>query len=199
MKTRYKITIIILLIVGIPFSSIMTIDYVYANTDTPQFAAVSKVFCPYFPIPDDFVANQIFFAVYHTDPIIQLDMIRYGFYSVCYKETEDPLPDLGPEYDLLNSKGCPQFCPKESMPESQFEKIKSDIEKTQYDICDIRLEDNKIIIDLHKFFKDSESEKKIISQIPEFLHYEIVYHEGYSDYFINTETAHGCEKLENEN
>ena len=84
-------------------------DDVYANTGTPQFAAVSKVFCPYFPIPDDFVANQIFFAVYSTNPIIQLDMIHYSFYSVCYKETEDPPTDSDPEYthqtlkDVLNS------------------------------------------------------------------------------------------------
>jgi hypothetical protein len=115
MKTRYKITIIILLIIGMPISSIMTIDYVYAHTDTPQFTAVSKVFCPYFPIPDGFVANQIFFAVYHTNPIIQLEMIHYNFYSVCYKETESPPLDLAPEYDPLNSKGCPQFCPKDNV------------------------------------------------------------------------------------
>ena len=86
----------------------------YANTDTPQFIAVSKVFCPYFPIPDNFVANQIFFAVYSTNPAIQLEMIHYNFYSVCYNETEDPPIDLGPEHDPLNSKGCPQFCPKDT-------------------------------------------------------------------------------------
>ncbi|AJM93097.1 hypothetical protein [Nitrosopumilus piranensis] len=200
MNTRYKITIIILLIIGIPVSSIITIDYVYANTDTPQFAVISKVFCPYFPIPDDFVANQIFFAVYYTDPIKQLDMIHYNFYSVCYKETEDPPIDLDPEYDPSNSKGCPQFCPKEPtlLSELQFEEIKFNIEKTQYDICDVRLQDNKIILDLHKFFEGSDPEKKIISQIPSSVNYEIVYHEGYSDYFIGTETAHGCEGL-NEN
>jgi hypothetical protein len=115
MKTRYKITIVILLVIGIFGSSIMTIDYVYANTDIPQFTAVSKVFCPYFPIPEDFVANQIFFAVYHTNPIKQLEMIHYNFYSVCYKETESPPLDLAPEYDPLNSKGCPQFCPKDNV------------------------------------------------------------------------------------
>jgi len=123
MKTRYKITIIILLIIGIPISPIMVIDYVYANTNTPQFAAVSTVFCPYFPIPDDFVANQIFFAVYSTNPIIQLERIHYSFYSVCYKETEDPPLDLGPEYDPLNSKGCPQFCPKKDRNQLDLQKI----------------------------------------------------------------------------
>ena len=197
MKTRYKITIIILLIIGIPASSIMTIDYVYANTHTPQFAAVSKVFCPYFPIPDDFVANQIFFAVYSTNPTIQLEMIHYSFYSICYEEMEDPPPDVGPEYDPLNSKGCPQFCPKEPiLLESQFEEIKSNIEKTQYDICDIRLEDNKIIVDLHKFFKESEPEKMIISKIPSNVDYEIIYHEGYSDYFIGSDTTNTCDYVE---
>ena len=94
----------------------MTIDYVYANTNTPQFVTVSKALCPYFPIPDDFVANQIFFAVYYTDPIKQLEMIHYNFYSVCYKEeTEDPPIDLGSESDPSNSKGCPQFCPKDNV------------------------------------------------------------------------------------
>lgn len=123
MKTRYKITIVILLIIGIPVSSIMTIDYVYANTNTTQFIAVSKAICPYFPIPDNFVANQIFFAVYHTDPIKQLDMIHYNFYSVCYKETEDPAPDLGLEYDPSNSKGCPQFCPKDKMGNENYDTL----------------------------------------------------------------------------
>lgn len=40
-------------------------------------------------------------------------MIRHNFYSVCYKETEDSPIDLDPENDPLDSKGCPQFCPKE--------------------------------------------------------------------------------------
>ena len=93
--------------------------------------------------------------------------------------------------------------PYSSEPEPQslqarFETIKEKIEKTGYDICDIRLDENKIIIDLHKFFEGTEQEQKIISKIPSTTNYEIVYHEGYSDYFIGTETAHGCEKLENE-
>jgi hypothetical protein len=50
---------------------------------------------------------------------------------------------------------------------------------------------------LHKFFKDSDPEKNIISNIPSSVNYEIVYHEGYSDYFINTITAHTCDYLEN--
>lgn len=83
-----------------------------------------------------------------------------------------------------------------NISESQFEEIKSDIEKTEYDICDIRLEDNKIIIDLHKFFKGSEPENKIISKIPSNVDYEIFYYDGYSDYFINTITAHTCDYLE---
>jgi len=65
----------------------MIIDHVYANTDTPQFTAVAKVFCPYFSISAGFVDGQLFFAVYHKDPIKQLDMIHYDFQSVCYKET----------------------------------------------------------------------------------------------------------------
>ncbi len=40
-------------------------------------------------------------------------MIRHNFYSVCYKETEDSPIHLDPENDPLDSKGCPQFCPKE--------------------------------------------------------------------------------------
>ncbi len=196
MKIRYKITIVILSLIGIPVSSIITIDYVYASTHTPQFAAASQIFCPYFPIPDDFVANQIFFAIYSTNPIIQLEMIHYSFYSICYKETEDPLLELGPEHDPLNSKGCPQFCPKEStIFESQFEEIKSNIEKTEYGICDIRLEENKIILDLHKFFEGSDPEKQIISQIPSSVDYEIVYYDGYSDYFIGPDTFHTCDEI----
>lgn len=82
---------------------------------------------------------------------------------------------------------------------TQFEEIKNDIESTGYDICDIRIENDKIIIDLHKFFKDSEPKKKIISKIPSNVNYEIIYHEGYSDYSINTMTSHECEGLENAN
>lgn len=85
----------------------------------------------------------------------------------------------------------------ESITESRFEEIKEDIEKTEYDICNIRLKDNKIIIDLHKFFEGSEPETKIISKIPSTVDYEIVYHDGYSDYFINTLTAHSCDELVN--
>ena len=133
MKTRYKITIIILLIIGITLFSIIIIDYVYANTNTPQFKAMAKVFCPYFSIPEDFVANQIFFAVYSVNPIIQLGMIHYNFYSICYEETEDTLMDLGPEYDPLNSKGCPQFCPKKDRRQLDLQKILVDCkEKKKY-------------------------------------------------------------------
>ena len=82
--------------------------------------------------------------------------------------------------------------------EAQFVDIKDSIEKIGYDVCDIRLEDDIVVIDLHKFFEGSDPEKKIISQIPSSVNYKIVYHEGYSDYFIGTETAHGCEGL-NEN
>ncbi len=91
MKTRYKITIIILLVLGIMVSSIMMIDYVYANSNTSQFTAIAKVFCPYFSISEDFVDGQPFLAIYYSDPIKQLDMIHYDFQSVCYKETEDVL------------------------------------------------------------------------------------------------------------
>jgi hypothetical protein len=84
-----------------------------------------------------------------------------------------------------------------NISESQFEEIKSNIEKTEYDVCDIRLEDNKIVIDLHKFFEGSEPENKIISKIPSNVDYEIFYYDGYSDYFINTITAHTCDYLEN--
>ncbi|MCE2506707.1 MAG: hypothetical protein J4F36_09650 [Nitrosopumilaceae archaeon] len=79
--------------------------------------------------------------------------------------------------------------------EAQFVDIKDSIEKTGYDICDIRLEGDIVVIDLHKFFEGSDPEKKILSQIPSYVNYEIVYHEGYSDYFIGTETAHGCDYL----
>ncbi|MGY5148399.1 MAG: hypothetical protein ACW9W4_10415 [Candidatus Nitrosopumilus sp. bin_7KS] len=84
------------------------------------------------------------------------------------------------------------------LTQSLFEDIKSNILGLGYSICDIQLNDDKITIDLHKFFKDSEPEKKIISQIP-YVKYEIVYHEGYSDYFINTITSHECKGLANEN
>lgn len=77
--------------------------------------------------------------------------------------------------------------------EAQFDGIKNNIEKTGYDICEIRLEKNKIIIDLNQIFEDSEPEKKIKSKIPSYFDYEIVYHEGYTDYFINTITAHECD------
>ncbi|MGY5148048.1 MAG: hypothetical protein ACW9W4_08625 [Candidatus Nitrosopumilus sp. bin_7KS] len=83
------------------------------------------------------------------------------------------------------------------LTQSLFQDIKSNILGLGYSICEIQLDDDKITIDLHKFFKDSEPEKKIISQIPS-VEYEIVYHEGYSDYFINTITSHQCEGLANE-
>jgi len=76
---------------------------------------------------------------------------------------------------------------------AQFDVIKNDIEKTGYDICEIRLDENKIIIDLNQIFEGSEPEKRIISKIPTYFDYEIVYHEGYSDYFINTITGHECD------
>ena len=90
--------------------------------------------------------------------------------------------------------------PYSSEPEPQslqarFETIKESIEKTGYDICDIRLDENKIVIDLHKFFEGTEQEQKIISKIPSTTNYKIVYHEGYSDYFINTMTSHKCREL----
>jgi len=75
-------------IIGIDVFSIMMIDHVYANSHTLQFAVIAKVFCPYFPISEDFVDGQVFLAIYYTDPITQLDMIHYDFQSVCYKETE---------------------------------------------------------------------------------------------------------------
>ncbi|MGH1569264.1 MAG: hypothetical protein ACRBBZ_08860 [Nitrosopumilus sp.] len=125
-------------------------------------------------------------------------MIHHNFYSVCYKETEASPIDLDPENDPLNSKGCPQFCPKEPtlLLESKSEEIKSHMEKTQYDICNVQLEDNKIIIDLHKFFEGSDPEKQIISQIPTPVDCEIVCPNGYSDYFIGLDTSHTCDKTQ---
>lgn len=77
------------------------IDYVYANTH--DFESTMKVFCPYFPISDDFVENQVFFAVYHKDPIKQLDMIHYRFESVCHKQS------LISEYSMTFSAGNMTF------------------------------------------------------------------------------------------
>lgn len=84
-----------------------------------------------------------------------------------------------------------------SLLETQFEEIKYDIEQTGYDICNIKLEENKIIIDLNWIFKDSPEEKEIISKIPSFVNYQIVYYDGYTDYFIGEDTANTCETLKN--
>ncbi|WP_016939759.1 hypothetical protein [Candidatus Nitrosopumilus sediminis] len=79
---------------------------------------------------------------------------------------------------------------------TQFEEIKSNIEETQYNICDIQLEENKIILHLNWVFKGSPQEEKIISKIPPNMDYQTIYHQGYSDYFINAITAQQCDSLE---
>lgn len=83
-----------------------------------------------------------------------------------------------------------------SLLETQFNEIKHQIQQTGYSICNIKLEENKIIIDLNWIFEGSDAEKKIISKIPPSINYEIIYHEGYTDYFINTITGHECDSLE---
>ena len=109
--------------------------------------------------------------------------------------------DFGFCWELFVNGHLPYSSEPELEPRSlqaRFETIKESMMKTGYDICDIRLDENKIVVDLHKFFEGTEQEQKIISKIPSTTNYEIVYHEGSSDYFIGTETAHRCEKLENE-
>jgi hypothetical protein len=86
-----------------------------------------------------------------------------------------------------------------SLLETKFQEIKYDIEQTGYGICDIKLEESKIIIDLNWIFNDSSAEKEIISKIPFDVDYEIIYHNGYTDYFINEITSNTCDQLENEN
>lgn len=115
MKNRYKITIVVLLLVAFLLLPISMIDYVYAYTD--NFEPIIKVFCPVWTISDDFVEDQIFFAVYVSDPIDQLNRIKYSIDSICHIEDPNHVShhvDL--EYDYANSKGCPQFCPKEIIP-----------------------------------------------------------------------------------
>ncbi len=82
---------------------------------------------------------------------------------------------------------------KEQQLETQFADIRNNIEDIGYDVCNIRLEENTIIIDLNWIFEGTEKEKKIISKIPSDADYKIIYHEGYTDYFINTETGHECD------
>ena len=84
-----------------------------------------------------------------------------------------------------------------SLLETKFQEIKYDIEQTGYGICDIKLEESKIIIDLNWIFNDSSAEKEIISKIPSFVDYQIVYYDGYTDYFIGEDTANTCEILKN--
>lgn len=109
MKSRYKILIIALIISLIYFLPIITIDYIYANTN--DFNPIIEIMCPFIVIPDDFEPYLVFFLVILKDPIKQLDMIEYSIMSVCY-EIEHPYISVIEE-DTLNSKGCPQFCPKE--------------------------------------------------------------------------------------
>ena len=104
--------------------------------------------------------------------------------------------DFGFCWELLVNGHLPYSSePEPQSLQARFETIKESIEKTGYDICDIRLDENKVIVDLHKFFEGTEQEQKIISKIPSTTNYEIVYHEGYSDYFINTKTTHKCGEL----
>ena len=78
---------------------------------------------------------------------------------------------------------------------TQFDEIKFNIEKIEYDICDIQFKENKIFIDLNWIFEGTPQERKIISKIPYWIDYEIIYHEGYSDYFISPITANTCDYL----
>ena len=142
---------------------------------------------------------------------------RDGLVQVFKKSDRSPAcvtPDTAKKLVERNWNACMDRTPYEegnlcvrSMPgidfdyaelsRSEFEKIRQDIESMEYDICNIRLKEDKIILDLHQIFEGTEHEKRITSKIPSAVDYEIVYHEGYTDYFINTMTAHECGPLEN--
>ena len=86
MKTSYKISIIIGIIIAIIFFSISMIDYVYGHTR--DFESIIRLMCPLVPIPDDFEANKIFFLVYYTNPGKQLEMIWYDIQNTCWTQSE---------------------------------------------------------------------------------------------------------------
>jgi len=111
MKTRYKILLIIGIIFAIYVTSIITIDFIYANQN--KFTPIFEMMCSFITIPDDFEANQIFFANYQSDPIEQLGMIEYGILDTCAKIKDPSLIWENRLYeDKVNNLGCPQFCPK---------------------------------------------------------------------------------------
>ena len=88
------------------------------------------------------------------------------------------------------------FYPESSLSEdeTEFLQIKNNMENVGYDICDIQLKEGKIFIHLMWIFEGSDAEKKIVSKIPSDVDYEIIYHEGYSDYFINLESKYDCQE-----
>jgi|CXWL01.1.fsa_nt_gi hypothetical protein len=117
--------------------------------------------------------------IYFVAPIID----KEGFYTL-FVEFENEITQKN-------------FWVKPLLQEIQFKEIKYNIEQTHYHVCNIKLEKNKIIIDLNWIFKNSPEEKEIISKIPSFVDYQIVYYDGYTDYFIGEDTANTCETLKN--
>jgi len=184
MKTRYKIMVIAVcayfgVFLGPVITSNVYCDFIAQEMCTSRITGVNLPPFNMIPLsmPSD---NECFFE--NIEGVMEPCYIEIGYFEWPF---HPPLP--------IQELQCDEICLDDY--EAPFEEIKNNIEKTGYGICDVRLEENKIILDLHKFFKDSDPEKKIISQIPSSIDYEIVYHEGYSDYFINTDTWHECDRI----
>lgn len=80
-----------------------------------KFPKVVEMLCTYFPIPDEFEETINFLGP--SDPKGQLDAIWLDIEATCYYWKNGHPSDIL-EYDEVNSKGCPQFCPKETTIQS---------------------------------------------------------------------------------
>lgn len=123
-------------------------------------------------------------------PVCGINDVTYG--NLCFMEKSG--------VELKHDGECENVpFPEYQLDETEFLQIKNNMENVGYHICDIQLEENKILIVLNWIFEDSEPEKMILSQIPSNVNYEIKYLDEYSDYFISKESIFACEGLENEN
>ena len=123
-------------------------------------------------------------------PVCGIEGVTYG--NQCFLEKSG--------VELKHDGKCENFTfPEYQLEETEFLQIKNNMENIGYHICNIQLEENKILIVLNWIFEGSELEKMILSQIPSNVSYEIKYLGGYTDYFITKESVFPCEDLENEN